>query len=475
MDIGTIVSNVPTVSTAGTGAAVNAKGTGQETGGSEFANALQGKLAEGDIIKVDPNQLPTEEILAAILQILPQIVQNPVTDQSEAESTITSVLQALNNDPAFADSFMKDPNVKQWLSEAAGMLKALGTQQVTSRNNQLQTLIADSSQGGQLQAQKVLLSFVSLLQEQPNNPVLKDMFQQFQTLVAPLMNERAIPAENAVLLNSSSVKSDTAKTVEAKKVPAHSKSTSETQPASLPNTDQAVNVSTVQSVKSKLEFLSAKASSLSYRVSELNANGSDEVKLALSPIAEQTDSTLPNQQLMDVFKTIAANDNALKGQSTFISAHNFAEEMSSHMLNTMKITLASNGLSEAKLNLFPENLGHVSVKIAVHQGQMIAQFAADTAAGKQMLEAQLPQLRQMLQNQGLQVEKLEVTQQQAMQSSMFQDQRNGQAFQQFTGQNQGQFASSSQSYADDTNFFEELAETVQTRRTGTGNAFEASA
>ena len=50
----------------------------------------------------------------------------------------------------------------------------------------------------------------------------------------------------------------------------------------------------------------------------------------------------------------------------------------------------------------------------MQDGQLFAQFAADSLAGKQMLESQLPQLRQALLTQGLQVEKLEVTQSQNM-------------------------------------------------------------
>ena len=67
--------------------------------------------------------------------------------------------------------------------------------------------------------------------------------------------------------------------------------------------------------------------------------------------------------------------------------------MTEHVLKNMKITMAE-GFSEAKLSLFPKILGHVDVKISMQDGQLIAQFAADSLAGKQMLESQLPQLRQ---------------------------------------------------------------------------------
>ncbi|MFD0711274.1 flagellar hook-length control protein FliK [Paenibacillus sp. GCM10027626] len=83
-----------------------------------------------------------------------------------------------------------------------------------------------------------------------------------------------------------------------------------------------------------------------------------------------------------------------------------------------------NGRSEARLSLSPAHLGHVQVRIAMHNGQLTAMFVADTAAAKEMLENQFAQLRAALQSQGLQVEKLEVTQN-TFQSSLFQE-RGGQ-------------------------------------------------
>jgi flagellar hook-length control protein FliK len=57
-----------------------------------------------------------------------------------------------------------------------------------------------------------------------------------------------------------------------------------------------------------------------------------------------------------------------------------------------------------------------------------------------MLEGQLSQLKLSLQGQGLQVERLEVTQSSNLQSSLFQDQRQQQFSQQFARQNKSNYS-----------------------------------
>lgn len=64
---------------------------------------------------------------------------------------------------------------------------------------------------------------------------------------------------------------------------------------------------------------------------------------------------------------------------------------------------------EARFQLYPEQLGTVHVKIVLHQGVMQAQLIVDTRTAKEALEAQLQSLQQAFAQQGLQVEKIQVT------------------------------------------------------------------
>lgn len=130
-----------------------------------------------------------------------------------------------------------------------------------------------------------------------------------------------------------------------------------------------------------------------------------------------------------------AGTTPLKTVTTPVPVENFSKEMSGFLVNKMDIVKLQ-GITEAKISLYPEHLGQVDVKITMRDGQMIAQFVTETALAKESLEQQMGQLRSALQAQGLQVTKLEVTQNSSLSSHMYQDGRqpgNGTG----TGQQQG--------------------------------------
>ncbi|MBP3965255.1 flagellar hook-length control protein FliK [Paenibacillus lignilyticus] len=97
----------------------------------------------------------------------------------------------------------------------------------------------------------------------------------------------------------------------------------------------------------------------------------------------------------------------------------FASTIQKMVVSQFNVT-ASNGMSNAQLTLFPEHLGQVNVNISMHNGTLTAQFVTDTVLAKDMLENQMAQLRSALLSQGMQVEKLEVTQAPVL-PNMFQD------------------------------------------------------
>lgn len=95
--------------------------------------------------------------------------------------------------------------------------------------------------------------------------------------------------------------------------------------------------------------------------------------------------------------------------TAYVLADEFAETMTGLLVSKLQLS-AQDGVSEAKLKLFPEQLGQVDVKITVQNGLLTALFHADSAMAKEILDNQLTQLRQALQSQGLNVDKLEVSQ-----------------------------------------------------------------
>ncbi|QAY65603.1 flagellar hook-length control protein FliK [Paenibacillus protaetiae] len=91
----------------------------------------------------------------------------------------------------------------------------------------------------------------------------------------------------------------------------------------------------------------------------------------------------------------------------YVNANQFAQSMTDFIVQKFDVT-SLNGVTEAKIQLTPEHLGKLDLRISVQNGQLTAIFHADSAAAKDMLDNQMAQLRSALQAQGLTVDKLEV-------------------------------------------------------------------
>ncbi|MEC0123877.1 flagellar hook-length control protein FliK [Paenibacillus pabuli] len=98
----------------------------------------------------------------------------------------------------------------------------------------------------------------------------------------------------------------------------------------------------------------------------------------------------------------------------------FAKEMTQFVVNKLDI-VQQKGFSEATISLRPEHLGKLDVQITLQNGQLVARFMTEHSMAKDMLEQQMMQLRSSLQAQGIQVERLEVTQNSSLGSQMYQD------------------------------------------------------
>ena len=188
------------------------------------------------------------------------------------------------------------------------------------------------------------------------------------------------------------------------------------------------------------------------------------------PIADtQSAAAASAQQVKVAEQPIVLGAEAKPAPAYTMNAHRFADEMSGLLIKNMKISQLG-GVSEAKITLMPEHLGQLNLKIAVHNGQLTAHFAAESLYARDLLEAQLPQLRAALQLQGLQVDRLEVTTQQAAQTGAFQEQQ--QSFKQ-SGQHNGQTGGTGQRGESD--FAAEIEQAEQTSRIMYGSTFIASA
>ncbi|HEY9855038.1 MAG TPA: flagellar hook-length control protein FliK, partial [Stenomitos sp.] len=65
--------------------------------------------------------------------------------------------------------------------------------------------------------------------------------------------------------------------------------------------------------------------------------------------------------------------------------------------------------SELRLQLSPEHLGRMEIRVMSHEGSLSAQIRVDHAQARDMMNVQLAELRQSLADQGIKIDKLEVS------------------------------------------------------------------
>lgn len=115
----------------------------------------------------------------------------------------------------------------------------------------------------------------------------------------------------------------------------------------------------------------------------------------------QLQENVPNVKLEGATPTRNAN-------VPLVPARFFANEMETYIVKQIQVNRGT-GATETTLRLFPENLGRVDVRITALNGAITAHFITSQVAGKEAIEQQLNQLRHALMQQGLQVEKIEVS------------------------------------------------------------------
>ncbi len=83
------------------------------------------------------------------------------------------------------------------------------------------------------------------------------------------------------------------------------------------------------------------------------------------------------------------------------------KEVMDQIVKKAELVLKQN-VSEMKINLKPEFLGKMTIRIAVEQGLVTARFITENLQVKHLLESNLNTLRQSLESQGIKVERTEV-------------------------------------------------------------------
>ncbi|OCT13813.1 hypothetical protein A8709_19765 [Paenibacillus pectinilyticus] len=477
---------VPTTPTATATSSTTAANKGTSKGNASttsFSALLADQTGQDNAPATDGQPTDSELSMTMMIQMLQTLVmplqtaaEQGATTKTEEHSLPELLVEALNSNPDLAGKLLQDPKVKKWFENADDMLAALGNNSNTAGLGLIANLQQPTNASVNLKVQNTLLTLTTLSKQQPDNPILNYLKADLTNTIQPLLPEilatlggpqkpAASPVTANPLASDDAVDTGKKQATSATKASAHKYINKRAVEQPTENI-QTINL---QSVQSKQEKFAIKY--IPIAINELASNATEEKKAPLVDVPVESNSTTNTIVTIADLQKAQQVTNVEKTAAPVLSAANFTEEMTAHVLKNMKITM-SEGFSEAKLSLFPKNLGHVDVKISMHDGQLFAQFAADTLAGKQMLESQLPQLRQALLTQGLQVEKLEVTQSANMSSSMFQEQRQPQSF------NQSQQQPRNRSNAveiDAIEFKDDMEQLAQVREAANGNSFDVIA
>lgn len=95
---------------------------------------------------------------------------------------------------------------------------------------------------------------------------------------------------------------------------------------------------------------------------------------------------------------------------------NLTEELGEVLKGSFRLNGTAESTQQIRVNIAPENLGQLDIRLSIANGKMAAQIFTSTFAAKEMIELQINQLRTSLLQQGVTIDKIEITQHNPQQS-----------------------------------------------------------
>lgn len=94
---------------------------------------------------------------------------------------------------------------------------------------------------------------------------------------------------------------------------------------------------------------------------------------------------------------------------------NLVEDLSGLLRGSMRLSGTGEN-AQIKVSIFPEHLGHLDIRLTTVDGKVAAQIFTSSLIAKETIEMQLNQLRNTMLQQGVNLDRIEITQQSAEQS-----------------------------------------------------------
>lgn len=114
-------------------------------------------------------------------------------------------------------------------------------------------------------------------------------------------------------------------------------------------------------------------------------------------------------------QTSGRTEPTAQAQAPTVRMTNLIEELGEVLRGSFRLNGTGEG-TQIKVNIFPEHLGHLDIRITELNGKIAAQIFTSSLVAKEALDLQVNQLRNSLLQQGITIEKIEISQQHSSQS-----------------------------------------------------------
>jgi flagellar hook-length control protein FliK len=239
------------------------------------------------------------------------------------------------------------------------------------------------------------------------------------TDIQPLIQENQLEFESAIVLETTQTDDLNVKISDGAQTQSQSQSENMLQPSDL-----KININkfefTIPIDRVKRNALNGELTEETNKSSHAMENRSD---LGRNEIAENfliaEKSTGENHPIMNptlsqsVSTSLVLPDTFEKqAMPSTLNVVQFEKEIDLFVKSAFQVQDLSDGI-EASFSLSPEHMGKVDVKVSIIDGSVTAEFLTSTTTGKDLLEAHVQTLRMSLETQGFQVDKINVSQQNA--------------------------------------------------------------
>lgn len=110
-----------------------------------------------------------------------------------------------------------------------------------------------------------------------------------------------------------------------------------------------------------------------------------------------------------------AVQSAPRAETPIVRMANLVEDLSGLLRGSMRLSGTGEN-AQIKVSIFPEHLGHLDIRLTTVDGKVAAQIFTSSLMAKEAIEMQLNQLRNAMLQQGVNLDRIEITQQSPQQS-----------------------------------------------------------